>query len=125
MKSAKRIRRFQGLLIANVFFLKSRRSKLEKKVAHLEIVSLNVANECNQNLSEAQRELVVVHCCCAHANIQWLQDLMPPRQYQDGNGKIIKLQPVLLTKHDFTNSCNTCKCAGCLLAEAKRNYYSC
>ena len=83
-------------------------------------VRFNVADERNQNLSEAQKELLLNHKFCSHANMQWMQELMQPRSYLDDSGKTIKLRPVLLTKHESTKSCKPCKCAACLLAKAKR-----
>lgn len=73
---------------------------------------MSVANETNQNLTAAQRELLIWHWKLGHANFQWIQALccQAPERL-----------PTLPTTHVKTSSCCAPKCAACLLAKQNRH----
>ena len=85
-------------------------------------IHLNVSDERNQNLSEADKEFLHKHRLFTHMNFAWIAELMQPRKYVDGQDGISELDPVIKTKHASTKNCkhDRIKCAGCLLGKMKR-----
>ena len=83
-------------------------------------IHLNVADERNQNISAAQKEYILKHRICSHANQQWCQELMRERTFKAADGTTQTLPPVLNTKHAGTKSAQKCICAGCMLGNLTR-----
>ena len=83
-------------------------------------IHLNVADERNQNISAAQKEYILKHRMCSHANQQWCQELMRPRTFTASDGSKQTLPPVITTKHPGTKSAQKCICAGCMLGNLNR-----
>ena len=81
---------------------------------------LNVADERNQNISAAQKEYILKHRQCCHANQQWCQELIRERTFTSEDNIMQSLPPVLQTKHPGTKSITCCMCAGCALGNASR-----
>jgi hypothetical protein len=75
---------------------------------------MSVANETNQNLTLAQKELLKWHWKLGHANFSWIQSLS--RKPKDTVGE----DPVLKTKHGGVPFCPAPLCAACQLAKQKR-----
>ena len=75
---------------------------------------LSVADERNQNLTEAQKELLLWHQRWGHANFQWNQALL--RSQQDGT------PPIVHPKKPTAGSCDTSGllCAACQMSKATR-----
>lgn len=78
-------------------------------------VLTNVAEERNQNLTNAERELLLWHHNLGHVNLQWIKSLTKPSQ-QLSNG------PIIMTKHPSVGNCNTSgvKCAACEMSKMKK-----
>ena len=85
-------------------------------------IHLNVADERNQNLSQSEKEFLLKHRLMSHLHYAWIAELMKDRQFLDNKGNVVKMDPVLKTKHDATRNCkhDKLKCAGCLLGKMKR-----
>ena len=74
---------------------------------------MSVADESNQNLTRAQKELLLWHWKLGHANLQWIQTLCrePTRTH---------CRFLLDTHHSTTPSCVLPKCAACMLGKQTR-----
>ena len=70
---------------------------------------MSVADESNQNLTSAQKELLLWHWKLGHANLQWIQTLC--REPTTNSHRF-----VLETHHPKMSSCVLPKCAACMLA---------
>ena len=70
----------------------------------------SVADESNQNLTSAQKELLLWHWKLGHANLQWIQTLC--REPTTNHHHF-----VLETRHPKTSSCVLPKCAACMLGK--------
>ena len=82
-----------------------------------EQVWLSVADEMNQNLTSAQKELLLLHWKLGHCNFQWVQALAAtPRVDEEGNVR----HPMLPTKVKSVSSCAPPLCATCQLAKQGR-----
>jgi Reverse transcriptase (RNA-dependent DNA polymerase) len=75
-------------------------------------VNLSVADETNQNLTRAQKELLLWHWKLGHAGFAWVQQLL--REPQDGSA------PVIQVKNKSASSCPAPLCAACQLARKTR-----
>ena len=85
-------------------------------------IFMSVADETNQNLTKAQRELLQWHWKLSHLRFQWLQGLMRPK-----NLKLMRhfddselLAPVIETKTPTAWSCTAPLCAMCQLSQMNR-----
>ena len=74
---------------------------------------MSVADESNQNLTRAQKELLLWHWKLGHANLQWIQTLC--REPTNTHRRF-----VLETHHSKTSSCVLPKCAACMLGKQTR-----
>ena len=74
---------------------------------------MSVADESNQNLTRAQKELLLWHWKLGHANLQWIQTLC--REPTNNHRRF-----VLETHHSKTSSCVLPKCAACMLGKQTR-----
>ena len=73
---------------------------------------LSVADETNQNLTRAQKELLIWHWKLGHAGFTWVQQLS--RTERDG------MEPVIKPKLTTASTCPAPLCAACLLARQTR-----
>ena len=71
---------------------------------------MSVADESTQNLTRAQKELLLWHWKLGHANLQWIQTLC--REPTNNSRRF-----VLETHHSKTSSCVLPKCAACMLGK--------
>ena len=71
---------------------------------------MSVADESNQNLTSAQKELLLWHWKLGHANLQWIQTLC--RELTTNSHRF-----VLETHHPKTSSSVLPKCAACMLGK--------
>ena len=60
-------------------------------------IHMNVADEQNQNIGAASKELVLKHRMCSHVNQQWCQELMRERIFKDEDGTVTTHPPILRT----------------------------
>jgi hypothetical protein len=75
---------------------------------------LSVAEEVNQNIAAAQKELLKWHWRLGNAGLRWIQWLAAtPRTTPDGNDA-----PIIQVKHEKMSSCNLC--AACQVAKQAR-----
>ena len=74
---------------------------------------MSVADESNQNLTSAQKELLLLHWKLGHANFQWIQTLC--RDLTTNSRRC-----ALVTKHPKASSCLLPKCAACMLGKQTR-----
>ena len=74
---------------------------------------MSVADESNQNLTRAQKELLLWHWKLGHANLKWIQILC--REPTTNHHHF-----VLETHHAKTSSCVLPKCAACMLGKQTR-----
>ena len=74
---------------------------------------MSVADESNQNLTSAQKELLLWHWKLGHANFQWIQTLCHELTTNS-------CHCVLVTKHPKASSCLLPKCAACMLGKQTR-----
>ena len=74
---------------------------------------MSVADETNQNLISAQKELLLWHWKLGHANFQWVQTLC--RDPTTNHRRF-----ALATKHPKVSSCVLPKCAACMLGKQMR-----
>ena len=81
---------------------------------------MSVAEESNQNLTRAQKELLLWHWRLGHCNFQWVQALAakPRTCEQDPTGE--KCSPILLTKQPGVSTAAKPLCAACQLAKQSR-----
>ena len=75
---------------------------------------MSVADESNQNLTSAKKELLLWHWKLGHANLQWIQTLCPE---PTTNSR----RCALVTKHPKASSCLLPKCAACMLGKQTRH----
>ena len=75
---------------------------------------MSVADESNQNLTSAQKELFLWHRKLRHANLQWIQTLC--QQFTTSSCRF-----VLETHHPKMSSCVLPKCAACMLGKQMRH----
>ena len=75
---------------------------------------MSVADETNQNVTQAQRELLTWHWKLGHANFEWIQDLC--RDPQTDRRRILH------TKHRQVSNCpvNGLRCTACQLGKQRR-----
>ena len=75
---------------------------------------MSVADEVNQNVTQAQRELLTWHWKLGHANFEWIQDLC--RDPKTDRRRILR------TRHRHVSSCpvNSLRCAACQLGKQRR-----
>ncbi len=78
-----------------------------------ETILMSVAEETNQNLSNAEKEVLRWHWKLGHANMQHVQQLLVQRDATDGK------RTILPTKHKSASSfdASTVKCAACELGK--------
>ena len=83
---------------------------------------LSVAEETNQNLTDAQKQLQLWHWRLGHVGYAHLQRLMKPRtrKKEDPSDTDEEELPCLLPKNPAVATCSPPKCAACELAKAKR-----
>ena len=89
------------------------------------IVSLSVLEETNQNITSAQKDLLLWHFRLGHLGFAHLQHLMRPRTVEDIRSKIKSSKPVIIDpcivpKNPSTRTCKPPLCASCQIARAKR-----
>ena len=78
---------------------------------------MSVADETNQNLSAAQKELLQWHWKLGHCNFQWIQALAVDSKLNDSKGETAT--QLLQTKHKISVVAPPL-CAACQLAKQKR-----
>lgn len=79
------------------------------------LINLSVADEVNQNITAAQKELLVTHWKAGHANFGWIQALSAyPRAEQRQD------LPFFQMKHAKASSCQHPLCAACQIAKQSR-----
>ena len=78
-----------------------------------------VGSSSNENLSNAQRELLLWHWKLG-ISMYRIQRLMSDRVFEEPSGKRTVLPPVLKPKFPSARNCKVPKCASCLLARAKK-----
>ena len=78
---------------------------------------MSVADETNQNLSKAQKELLQWHWKLGHCNFQWIQALAAVSKLNDSKGE--NATQLLQTKHKISVVVPPL-CAACQLAKQKR-----
>jgi hypothetical protein len=74
---------------------------------------MSVADQQNQNLTPAQKELQAWHWKLCHANSKWVQSLM-------AQPKDKTIEPFLKTKNPRTSSCDIPLCAACQMGKGGR-----
>ena len=97
------------------------------------VVSLSILDASNQNLTAAQKELLLWHFRLGHLGFAHLQQLMRQRTIQDiGNTdpitskpeskptKAIIVDPCITPKNPSTRTCQPPLCAACQIARAKK-----
>ena len=94
------------------------------------IVSLSVLEETNQNITAAQKDLLLWHFRLGHMGFQRLQQLMRSRTVEALDHHIIKsekkssksitVDPCIVPKNPSTRTCKPPLCAACQIARAKR-----
>ena len=77
----------------------------------------SVADENNQNLTAAQKELQLWHFRLCHAGCDWVQVLMKPRKREIG---VPCDPPILQPRHQTAAKCDKPKCCSCLLSRQAR-----
>ena len=78
---------------------------------------LNVMDHHNTNLKANQKELLLWHCCLAHAGFDWIKSLMAKPKNEIGEKAS---PPVIGTKEHGTSNCVAPVCPGCQLAKQHR-----
>ena len=89
------------------------------------IVGLSVLNETNQNITAAQKDLLLWHFRLGHLGFAHLQHLMRPRTIEDLRSTIktekpVIIDPCIVPKNPSTRTCKPPLCASCQIARAKR-----
>ncbi|KAI2509575.1 hypothetical protein MHU86_4836 [Fragilaria crotonensis] len=86
------------------------------------IASLSVFDETNQNLTGAQKELLLWHSRLGHLGFSHVQRLMRPRDIErlSSSSKPTSADACLVPKHPSTRTCQPPLCAACQIARAKR-----
>ena len=80
-----------------------------------------VADETNQNITRAQKELLLWHWRFGHCGFQWVQSLAAiPRTTINGTVSDTKGTALLPTKNPGVSSCTAPLCAACQLAKQSR-----
>ena len=82
--------------------------------------SLSVFDETNQNLTSAQKELLLWHSRLGHLGFQHIQKLMHPRTLDPSPSKSPIRDPCIQPKHPSAKTCKPPLCAACQIAKAKR-----
>ena len=78
------------------------------------LCSLMLLMKTNQNITAAQKELLLWHCRLCHADYDWVQGLMKLRNQEIG----VTAEPLILNpKSDRAARCDKPMCCGCQLAE--------
>lgn len=77
---------------------------------------LSVADELNQNLTAAQKELLTWHWRLGHANMKWVQALFANHHTDDNRADF----PILKSKHPKVSSCALPLCVACQVAKQTR-----
>ena len=73
--------------------------------------NLSVADQTNQNLTAAQRELLLIHWKLGHPHLQWVQKLTADTRER---------QQIIVTKESKVSSCPIPLCAACNLSKQNR-----
>lgn len=81
---------------------------------------LSVADETNQNLTAAQKELLLWHWRLGHRDFQSLKDLFRPREAQPNSDSVPNLPSECLTSKVDVLKAHVPLCAACQLANAHR-----
>lgn len=85
-------------------------------------VYISVVEETNQNLTNAQKELLVWHWKLGHVGLDWLKQLLRPRsewaKLDATNPQLTT--PVIVSKFPGTSRCPHPKCAACLVSKMSR-----
>lgn len=89
------------------------------------IVGLSVLKETNQNITAAQKDLLLRHFRLGHLGFAHLQHLMRPRTVEDlrsasKSEKPTIIDPCIVPKNPSTRTCKPPLCASCQIARAKR-----
>ena len=82
--------------------------------------SLSVFDETNQNLTSAQKELLLWHSRLGHLGFEHTQRLMHPRVTDSSPSDTIMREPCISPKHASAKTCKPPLCAACQIAKAKR-----
>jgi hypothetical protein len=82
--------------------------------------SLSVFDETNQNITSAQKELLLWHSRLGHLGFNHIQRLMHPRVLDPAPSKSLMREPCILPKHASAKTCKPPLCAACQIAKAKR-----
>ena len=85
-----------------------------------QLASLSVLDETNQNLTSAQKELLLWHSRLAHLGFEHVQRLMHPRVLDPSPTVSTTHEPCILPKHASAKTCKPPLCAACQIAKAKR-----
>ena len=93
------------------------------------IANLSVLEETNQNITAAQKDLLLWHFRLGHMGFAHLQQLMRPRTVDtvdhmdsksDSKSKPTVVDPCIVPKNPATRTCKLPLCAACQIARAKR-----
>ena len=89
------------------------------------IVGFSVLEETNQNITAAQKDLLLWNFRLGHLGFAHLQHLMRPRTVEDLRSTIktekpVIIDPCLVPKNPSTRTCKPPLCASCQIARAKR-----
>jgi hypothetical protein len=89
------------------------------------IVGLSVLEETNQNITAAQKDLLLWHFRLGYLGFSHLQHLMRPRIIEDlrstpKSAKPVIIDPYIVPKNPSTSTCKPPLCASCQIARAKR-----
>ena len=78
-------------------------------------LATSVADETNQNLTEAQKELLIKHWTLGHAHFAWIQKLMREVKVLDDSGESVasRMPPSIPKKHPSASKCVAPMCAAC------------
>jgi transposase InsO family protein len=91
---------------------------------HSSIVSFSVADETNQNITAAQKELLLWHWRLGHLGFVHLQQIMRPRPTLESSGDAYQqnhpIPPCIIPRIDSTKTCKPPLCSSCEIARAKR-----
>jgi hypothetical protein len=82
--------------------------------------SLSVFDENNQNLTSAQKELLLWHSRLGHLGFEHTQRLMRPRVLDPSPSNAVIHEPCISPKHASAKTCKPPLCAACQIAKAKR-----
>jgi hypothetical protein len=95
-------------------FARNHPSFLKPSLAHT-----SVLDQQNQNISPAQKELLLWHYCLGHLSFKHFQWLMKPRDTSTPKLHHISIQ-CIIPKHINSSTCQLPLCASCEIAKAKR-----